>query len=320
MGATRRLGTSDIRISPIVMGMWQAGKEMWTGIDDTEIRRAVHAAVEAGINAFDTAEMYGKGHSERMLAAATAGIRDKVVYMTKVFSNHLQYDQVIAACNRSLKNLKTDRIDLYQIHWPSGSWGSRPVAIEETMRALNDLKAQGKIRAIGVSNFSRAQIEEAGCFGRIDSFQPPYSLFWRHVEKDAMPYCQANNVAILAYSPMAQGILTGKFGPQHRFEKGDHRAGHRLFQPDMLARVQQALDRLRPIAERRGISLAQLALAWVISHPGTCALAGARTSTQAEDNAHAGDIALPPEVLSEMEAISRTVTDHLDDNPVQWSS
>ena len=320
MDATRRLGTSDIRISPIVMGMWQAGQEMWTGIDDAEIRRAVHAAVEAGINAFDTAEMYGKGHSERMLAAATAGIRDKVVYMTKVFSNHLQYDQVIAACNRSLKNLKTDRIDLYQIHWPSGSWGSRPVAIEETMRALNDLKAQGKIRAIGVSNFSRAQIEEAGGFGRIDSFQPPYSLFWRHVEKDAMHYCQTNNVTLLAYSPMAQGILTGKFGSQHRFEKGDHRAGHRLFQPDMLARVQQAMERLRPVAERQGVTLAQLALAWVISHPGTCAIAGARSSTQAAENARAGDIAMPPEVLVEMEAISRTVTDHLDDNPVQWSS
>jgi aryl-alcohol dehydrogenase-like predicted oxidoreductase len=253
-----------------------------------------------------------------MLAAATADIRDKVVVMTKVFSNHLQYDQVIAACNRSLKNLNTDRIDLYQIHWPSGSWGSRPVAIEETMRALNDLKAQGKIRAIGVSNFSRAQLEEAAGFGRIDSFQPPYSLFWRHVEKDAMSYCQANNVTILAYSPMAQGILTGKFGPQHRFEKGDHRAGHRLFQPDMRARVQQALERLRPIAERQGVTLGQLALAWVISHPGTCAIAGARSAAQAAENAHAGDIVLPPEVLAEMDAISRSVTDHLDGNPVQW--
>ena len=318
MVAARRIGTSDIQMSPIVMGMWQAGKEMWTGIDDTEIRRAVRAAVEAGINAFDTAEMYGKGHSERMLADATADIRDKLVYMTKVFSNHLQYDQVIAACHRSLKNLKTDRIDLYQIHWPSGSWGSRPVAIEETMRALNDLKAQGKIRAIGVSNFSRAQIEEAAGFGRIDSFQPPYSLFWRHVEKDAMPYCQASNVTILAYSPMAQGILTGKFGPQHRFEKGDHRSGHRLFQPDMLACVQQALERLRPIAQRQGVTLAQLALSWVISHPNTCAIAGARSAAQAAENAHAGDIVLAPEVLAEMDAISRSVTDHLDGNPVQW--
>ncbi|TFG42544.1 MAG: aldo/keto reductase [Syntrophobacterales bacterium] len=320
MGAPRQLGTSDIRISPIVMGMWQAGKEMWTGINDAEIRRAVNAAVEAGINAFDTAEMYGKGHSERMLAAATAGIRDKVVIMTKVFSNHLQYDQVIAACNRSLKNLNTDRIDLYQIHWPSGSWGGRPVAIEETMRALNDLKAQGKIRAIGVSNFSRTQLEEATGFGRIDSFQPPYSLFWRHVEKDTMSYCQANNVTILAYSPMAQGILTGKFGAQHRFEKGDHRAGHRLFQPDMLARVQQALGRLRPIAERQGVTLAQLALAWVISHLGTCAIAGARSAAQVTDNAAAARVDLTPDDLAEMDAISRTVTDHLDDNPVQWSS
>jgi myo-inositol catabolism protein IolS len=320
MGAPRQLGTSDIRISPIVMGMWQAGKEMWTGIDDTEILRAVNAAVEAGINAFDTAEMYGKGHSERMLAAATAGIRDKVVIMTKVFSNHLQYDQVIAACNRSLKNLNTDHIDLYQIHWPSGSWGGRPVAIEETMRALNDLKAQGKIRAIGVSNFSRTQLEEATGFGRIDSFQPPYSLFWRHVEKDAMSYCQANNVTILAYSPMAQGILTGKFGAQHRFEKGDHRAGHRLFRPDMLARVLQALERLRPIAERQGVTLGQLALAWVISHPGTCAIAGARSAVQVTDNAAAARVDLTPDDLAEMDAISRTVTDHLDDNPVQWSS
>ena len=188
------------------------------------------------------------------------------------------------------------------------------------MRALHDLKAQGKIRAIGVSNFSRAQLEEAGGYGRIDSFQPPYSLFWRHVEKDAMPYCQANNVTILAYSPMAQGILTGKFGPQHRFDQGDHRSGHRLFQPELLARVQQSLERLRPIAERQGVTLAQLALAWVISHPGTCAIAGARNAAQAAENAHAGDIVLPPETLAEMDDISRSVTDHLDANPVQWNS
>jgi aryl-alcohol dehydrogenase-like predicted oxidoreductase len=134
-----------------------------------------------------------------------------------------------------------------------------------------------------------------------------------------MPYCQANNVTILAYSPMAQGILTGKFGPQHRFEKGDHRARHRLFQPDMLARVQQALERLRPIAQRQGVTLAQLALAWVISHPDTCAIAGARSAAQAAENAHAGDIVLAPEVLAEMDAVSRSVTDHLDGNPVQWN-
>jgi aryl-alcohol dehydrogenase-like predicted oxidoreductase len=306
-------------ISPVVMGLWQAGKEMWTGIDDGEIRKSIRAAVDAGINAFDTAEMYGKGHSERTLAAATAGIRDKVVYMTKVFSNHLAYDQVISACDRSLANLKTDRIDLYQIHWPSGSFGSRKVPVEETMRAMNDLKTQGKIRAIGVSNFSRAQIEEAARFGSIDSLQPPYSLFWRQAESDALPYCAANGITALAYSPMAQGILAGRFGADPRFEKGDHRSSHRLFGPEIYPRVKQAVEQLRPIAQRRGITLAQLALAWVTSRPNTCAVAGARSPAQAVENAGAMKVALTKADLEEMDAISRTVTDRLDDNPVQWN-
>ncbi len=319
MSTLRRLGTSEVWISPVVMGMWQAGKEMWTGIDHTETKKALRAAVDAGINAFDTAEMYGKGHSERLLAAATAGVRDRVVYMTKVFANHLAHDQVIAACHRSLKNLKTDRIDLFQIHWPSGTWGSRPVPIEETMRALEQLRTEGKIRAVGVSNFARSQIEEAAGFGRIDSLQPPYSLFWRHVEQDAMPYCEAHDITILAYSPMAQGLLTGKFGPQHRFAAGDHRAKHRLLQPENYARVQQALAQLKPIAERNGLSLAQLALAWVISRPAVCAVAGARSAAQVRENARAAGVVLSTEDLAEMDAISRTVTEHLDDNPVQWN-
>jgi aryl-alcohol dehydrogenase-like predicted oxidoreductase len=293
---------------------------MWAGIDDGEIHKALRAAFDAGINAFDTAEMYGKGHSERMLAAATAGIRSKVIYMTKVFSNHLRYDQAIAACNRSLKNLKTDHIDLYQVHWPSGSWGSREVPVEETMRALNDLKAQGKIRAIGVSNFSRAQLEEASRFARIDSLQPPYSLLWRHAEKDAIPYCQANGVTVLAYSSMAQGILAGRFGAEPRFADGDHRKGHRLFQTDIYGRVLKALEDLRPIAQRNGITLAQLALAWVISRPAICAIAGVRNAVQAAENARAAHVVLPASDLAEMDAISRSVTDHLDDNPIQWAS
>jgi aryl-alcohol dehydrogenase-like predicted oxidoreductase len=239
--------------------------------------------------------------------------------MTKVFSNHLQYDQVIAACHRSLKNLKTDYIDLYQIHWPSGTWGSRPVPIEETMRALNDLKSQGKIRAIGVSNFTRAQIEEAAPFGTIDSLQPPYSLFWRQAEKDALPYCAANGVTVLAYSPMAQGILAGRFGPRPEFAKGDHRKGHRLFQPDIYPRVQAALERLQPIADRNRVSLGQLALAWVIARPGVCAIAGARNAEQAAGNARAATLDLAAADRDEMDAIGRTVADALDDNPVQWN-
>ncbi len=314
----RSLGASDVKITPIIMGTWQAGKDMWVGIDDTQTTRALRAAFEEGITTVDTAEYYGNGHSERIVGETLADVREQVVYATKVFSNHLKYDQVIEACHRSLKNLKTDYVDLYQIHWPAGSWGSEFVPIEETMRAMNDLKQQGKVRAIGVSNFSRTQLEEAAGYGRIDSLQPPYSLFWRQLEKDAMPYCVENNITILAYSSLAQGLLTGKFGPDHTFARGDHRSKNRLFKPEHFQRVQQALDQLRAIAERRGVSMAQLALAWLIAQPRTCAIAGARNAEQVLDNAKAAEVSLSAADLAEIDGIGRTVTDHLDDNPVMW--
>ena len=314
----RSLGTSEVKITPIIMGTWQAGKDMWVGIDDSETTKALRAAFEEGITTIDTAAYYANGHSERIIGDALPAVRDQVVYATKVFSNHLKYDQVMEACHRSLKNLKTDYLDLYQIHWPAGSWGTEFVPIEETMGALNDLKQQGKIRAIGVSNFSRAQLEEAARYGRIDSLQPPYSLFWRQVEKDAQPYCVENEITILAYSPMAQGLLTGKFGPKHEFAKGDHRSRNRLFKPENYERVQQALDRLRPIAKSRGVSLGQLALAWLIAQPRTCAIAGARNTEQVVQNAKAGEVQLSPTDLEEIDRIGRKVTDHLDDNPVMW--
>ena len=314
----RILGTSDINISPIIMGTWQTGKDMWVGIDDTESTQAIKAAYEAGITTFDTAEVYGNGHSERIVGKALYDVRDRVVIATKVFSNHLQYKQVIDACHGSLKNLNTDYIDLYQIHWPPGSFGSKNVALEETMRAMTDLKAQGKIRAIGVSNFSRSQIEDAATYGRIDSLQPPYSLFWRKVEADAMPYCRQNNITLLAYSSMAQGLLTGKLGPDHRFAKGDHRFKNKLFQPENYERVQTALKRLRPIAAANHITLGQLALAWVISQPGTCAIAGARNPEQAVQNAAAGNVRLSEEHLAAIDDIGKMVTDPLDDDPVMW--
>ncbi len=315
---TRRLGQTDIKITPIIMGTWQAGKAMWVDIDDDETRKAMRAALDAGITTFDTAEVYGNGHSEQIIAGALSDVRDRVVLATKVFPNHLKYDQVIAACERSLKNLNTDFIDLYQIHWPAGAFGTPVVPLEETMRAMVDLKNQGKIRAIGVSNFSRTQMEEAAQYSRIESLQPPYSLFWRMAEKETAPYCQEHKMTLMAYSPMAQGLLTGKFGPAHSFAKGDHRASNRLFMPDNYKKVQAALAALRPIAEKQKITLGQLALAWVIAQPGTCAIAGARNADQAAQNAAAGNVKLPKEDLVEMDRIGRTVTDFLDDNPVMW--
>ncbi len=151
----RQLGTSEIQITPIIMGTWQAGKRMWVGIEDAETVKAMRAVFDAGITTFDTAEVYGEGHSEQIIGEALSDVRSQVVYASKVFANHLKSDLVIAACDRSLKNLNTDYIDLYQIHWPAGTWNSELVPIAETMDALNKLKEQGKIRAIARSSTRR---------------------------------------------------------------------------------------------------------------------------------------------------------------------
>lgn len=314
----RTLGRSTVQISPILMGTWQAGKRMWVGIEDADSIKTIRAGYEAGITTIDTAEVYGNGHSEQIVAETLSDVREHVEYATKVFSNHLKYQQVIEACERSLKNLKTDYIDLYQIHWPAGSFNSEIVPIEETMSVLNHLKQQGKIRAIGVSNFSRQQIVEASQYGTIDSLQPPYSLFWRNVETDAMPYCIENNISILAYSPLAQGLLTGKFGPGHKFDPEDNRAKNRLFQRENFERAQQALDQLRPIAENHNCSLAQLALAWLIVQPQTNAIAGARYPEQAKDNAKAAEIKLSVAEIAQIDNIGRIVTDHFNNTGIMW--
>lgn len=314
----RTLGQSELLVSSIIMGTFQTGKAKWVGIDDDRSSAAIRAALDAGITTYDSAEAYGSGHAERILGAALTGVRQHVVLATKVSPNRLGYDQVLNACHSSLKRLHTDYIDLYQIHWPSASFGGKAVPIEETMTAMMKLKEQGKIRAIGVSNFSRTQLAEALEFGPVASLQPPYSLFWRHIENEIMPYCIDHDIGILAYSPMAQGMLTGKFSPDHQFEDGDHRSKNKLFQPGIALKARQALDRLQPLAADLGLTLGQLALAWVVSHPGTCAIAGARDARQAAANARAADVRLSPDTLSAMAEIGRIVTDHLDDDPVMW--
>jgi aryl-alcohol dehydrogenase-like predicted oxidoreductase len=316
----RKLGNSDLYITPIIMGTWQAGKRLWVGIEDDESIKAIKAAFEAGITTVDTAEVYGEGHSEQIVAKALSDVRSEVIYATKVFANHLKYDEVMAACDRSLTNLKTDYLDLYQIHWPTGSFGNEFVPIEETMTALNYLKQQGKIRAIGVSNFSKNQLEEALQYGRIDSVQPPYSLFWRKIDKDLRPFCVANNISILSYSSLAQGLLTGKFASDHQFAEGDHRSKNKLFAVrENYQRVQNALEKLRPIAARNNCTLGQLALAWLIAQPLTNAIVGARNAPQAIANAGAAQVPLSTSDLTEIDAIGKTVTDYLDDDPVMWA-
>lgn len=315
----RPLGKTSIRISAIVFGGWQAGKEDWVGVDDAQSIAAMRAAFDVGVTTFDTAEAYGGGHSERILAAALGSRRKELVIASKVSWEHLRREQVIKACERSLANLKTDWIDLYQIHWPAGSFGSPRVPIEETMGALLELERQGKIRAIGVSNFNRAQLEAAAAVGRIESLQPPYSLFWRQVEREALPWCVEHEASVIAYSPLAQGLLAGRFGAGHRFAPGDNRADNKLFQGDNFRRSLAALDRLRPLAAARGLTLGQLALAWLIAQPRTVAAVGARTQQQAIENAAAGDVKLEERELRAIDEIGRTVTDPLGDDPLMWT-
>lgn len=315
----RFLGNSDVKITPVIIGTWQAGKSGWPGIDDAEITRAIRAAFDEGITTFDTAEEYGWGYSEKILGSALHDVRDQVIFATKVHPKNLEHDQLIKSCHQSLKNLKTDYLDLYQVHWPSGSWGTKEVPIEETMVAMNELKRQGKIRAIGVSNFSVTQLQEAMKFGQIDSLQSPLSLFWRQVEKEHIPFCIEKDISFLAYSPLSQGILAGKFQQGHKFAKKDHRKRNRLFQPENFKRVQRALKKLEPIAKRNGISMAQMAMAWVIiGHANTYPIAGARNIEQAVENAKAVSVNLTPKDLSEIEVVSLIVTSHLDDNPIIW--
>ncbi|MBE9136024.1 aldo/keto reductase [Nodosilinea sp. LEGE 07088] len=316
---TRKLGKTDIEITPLIFGTWQAGKSGWVGIEDQDVIDAMRAALDAGITTFDTAEVYGNGYSEELVGKALGERRDRTVLATKVFANHLKPDQVIEACENSLRRLQTDVIDLYQIHWPSGAFKSEIVPMVETMGAMNQLKEQGKIRAIGVSNFSTAQLVETMAYGRIDSLQPPYSLFWRGVEAELLPYCIENEVTLLAYSSLAQGLLTGKFGPDHQFPKEDVRSKNKLFQPPLYGRAQAALAQLRPIADRHHTTLGNLALAWLIAQPQTTAIVGARNVEQAKENAQAGAISLSAADLVEIDAISRTVTDYLPDDPVMWN-
>ncbi|MBV5262162.1 aldo/keto reductase [Synechococcus moorigangaii CMS01] len=317
---TRQLGKSTVQITPIILGTWQAGKRNWANINDQDIVAGIRAAVDVGITTIDTAEIYGDGDAERRVAEAIAPQREQVTLLTKVFANHLHHDQVLTACENSLQRLQTDYIDLYQIHWPAGSWNSDLVPIGETMAALNQLKEQGKIRAIGVSNFSLAQLQEAMEYGQIDSIQPPYSLFWRTIEKDIQPFCAAQQISILAYSSLAQGFLTGKFGPGHQFAEGDHRSHNRLYaDPANYQRVQMALEQLKPIAERKACSLAQLAITWLIRQPQTQAIVGARNPQQAIANAQAIEVQLNETELAEIDRLGRLVTDPLDDDPLLWN-
>lgn len=315
---TQRLGRSSVNVSSLILGTWQAGKKDWGNIDDEAICHTFDQALALGITSFDTAAMYGRGTSEKVIGKQMSQHRSRLQLLTKVSPSQLSYQQVLSACDRSLRYLNTDYIDLYQVHWPAGSFGTPKVAIEDTLSALLHLKQKGKILAIGVSNFSLDQLKDAQRYGQIDSIQSPYSLFWRHIEADILPYCAQHGITVLAYSPLAQGLLTCKFPAVPSFTTDDHRGTNILFSRRLSSVIQPAIQQFKTLATQLELSPAQLALSWILSKPDVAAIVGARHPDQIRDNSHARSVRLSESTLMTLTQISDTVMARLDDNPVMW--
>jgi aryl-alcohol dehydrogenase-like predicted oxidoreductase len=321
----RKLGKTDIEVSVFALGCWPfAGGAVWGEQDDDVSIATVHAALDAGINFFDTAEGYESGHSERVLGLGLEGRRDEAIIATKVSASHLKPADIVKACERSLENLRTDYIDLYQIHWPN--W---EVPIEVSLQALEELKSSGKVRAIGVSNFGIQDLGDLLAKGHCETNQLNYGLLWRVVEHEILPLCDDRDVGLICYSPLAQGLLTGRYASADEVPEGLART--RWYSQDRPnathgeegceAEVFEALDKIRGIHEGVGQSMATVALAWVRQQQGvTTVLVGSRSPEELAWNLPAFDLVLSDDVVSELSAATETVKEKIGLNPDPWMS
>lgn len=313
----RQLGNSELRVPVVSFGAWAIGGWMWGGTDDEAAKRAICRGIDAGITCIDTAPIYGMGHSETIVGEAIAGRRNEVTVATKcgmrwdldegefffetvtpdgkrvkVYKN-LRPHSIRHECEQSLRRLGIDVIDLYQCHHPDAT-----TPLDETMEALLRLKEEGKIREIGVSNFTVEMMQKCLQKGRLASVQPRYNAIEREVEKELLPFCIEQNIGVLAYSPIAQGLLTGKVTMDREFPEGDIRRSRPWFQPDNRRRILQMLETWKPIAHGHNATLGQVAINWLISQKGvTSALVGARNEEQVVENARAGKFQLTPEEI-----------------------
>lgn len=321
----RTLGKSDLHVSAVAMGCWAiAGDWTWGAQDEKDAIEAIHTALDEGINFFDTAEGYGdQGQSEVLLGKALGTRRDKALIATKVSQGHLAPDQLRAACDASLKRLDTDRIDLYQIHWPS-----RSIPMTETLGALNRLKEEGKVRAIGVSNFGVGDLDDLLKRQHVESNQLPYSLLWRAIEFEIQPCCQTHGLGILCYSPLAQGLLTGKFldaadVPDTRARTkhfSSRRSGARHGQAGQEELTFSTISAIRKLALDSGHDMATLSLAWLTRQPSVASvLAGARNAAQARQNARAGSLEPTADVLNELSRITEPLKRAFGPEPDMWA-
>jgi aryl-alcohol dehydrogenase-like predicted oxidoreductase len=302
---TRRLGAHGPEISVIGFGAWEAGGTQWgPNESETSVIDAIRAAPDAGIGWIDTAEVYGDGESERLVGKAIGDRRDTVTIASKVApspeGSGFRPEQVRAACDGSLGRLGTDRIDLYQLHWPDETG----VPVEDTWGAMVELVDAGKVLAIGVSNFDRELIERCLEIRHVDSLQPEFSALDRR-NADLIRWCADQGVGVVSYGPLAYGLLTGAITRETTFASEDWRSRPQDDGP--FADVDGSLsvvERLRPVAERIGCTLAQLALAWNHHQPGvTAAIAGSRDEAHVRANAGAGDVELDAATLAELDEI-----------------
>lgn len=310
---TRVLGKNGPSLTEIGFGAWAIGGPWeygWGPVDDEQSIKAIHRAIELGINWIDTAAVYGLGHSEEVVARALKGKRKDIFLATKCgmiwddrrrVTTHASAKSILKEIDASLKRLQTDYIDLYQIHWPDPD-----TPVEESWETLVRLKEEGKVRYIGVCNYDVPLLERCNAIAPVQSLQPPYNLLRRQIEKDILPYCLKNEIGIVAYSPMQAGLLSGKFDI-NKLADDDWRRKGKYFQEPHLSKALNFVEKVRPIAEKYNKTVGQLAVAWVLNNPAvTSAIVGARKSEQVEENVGASgfifekqDIELIENILSE---------------------
>ncbi len=312
---TRQLGNSDLFITPIGFGAWAIGGSgwefAWGAQDDRDSIGAIHAALDSGVNWIDTAAVYGLGHSEEIVAKALEGVSDRPYVFTKcsmVWDEHRQIGHSLKAnsvrreCEASLRRLRVETIDLYQVHWPDPD-----DEIEEGWATMAALQKEGKVRYIGVSNFNVAQMKRAQTIAPITSLQPRYSLVHREVEAEILPFAAQENIGVIAYSPMASGLLTGAMTRERiaSLADDDWRKHHADFNEPLLARNMRLVSLLRTVGKRRGHTPAEVAIAWVLHNPTvTAAIVGARRPDQVAGVVGAADLELSSWEVAEVGALT----------------
>jgi aryl-alcohol dehydrogenase-like predicted oxidoreductase len=314
----RVLGPSGIETSVIGLGTWAIGGWRWGGTDEAESIAAIEASIDNGVTLIDTAPAYGQGRSEEIVGRAIAGKRDKVVISTKCgivwhtqkgvhhfdvdgkpFHRYLGRDSIFYEVEESLRRLGTDHIDHYITHWQDPT---TPIA--ETMQALSDLKAQGKIRSIGISNASADDLNAYIAAGQLDAVQEKFNMLDRGIEQTLLPICRENGVACMSYSSLALGLLSGKIGPEREFKGDDLRKTNPRFSEENRRKIHIFAEGLEPIAKGYDLTVAQLVIAWTLAQPGiTFALCGARNPAQATENAKAGQAIISEADLSRISGL-----------------